>query len=268
MNKDTVRQIAVISALSMTLIVNGLANLLPINGKTTGDVSDGIPSLFTPAGYVFAIWGLIYLGLIAYAVYQALPGQKENPRLRAIGWWFVLSSIANTVWIFLWHYGYFAATLLFMGTLLFSLLVIYQRLEIGKLQVSRGETWAVRVPFGLYLGWITVATIANVSIALVANQWDTFSISATVWTYIMLAVGTLVGVGVAVVARDRVYAAVLVWAFIGIAVKQASITPSVSTAGWIAAAVMAIALVFGPFIGPRRKERVMSTSSRHGLEGV
>ncbi|HEX7433051.1 MAG TPA: hypothetical protein VF326_05295, partial [Anaerolineaceae bacterium] len=102
--KDTLRQISVIVTILVTLVINGLANALPINNLTTGQISDSFHVYFVPAGYVFAIWGLIYLGLIAFAIFQALPSQRENPRLRATGWWISLGGLANSAWIFLWQY--------------------------------------------------------------------------------------------------------------------------------------------------------------------
>ena len=112
--KNIVRQISVVVTILVTLIVNGLANALPLNGQNTGEISDRFQVYFVPAGYVFAIWGVIYLGLIAYAIYQALPSQRENPRLQATGWWVVLGGIANSAWIFLWHYNQFPLTLVAM----------------------------------------------------------------------------------------------------------------------------------------------------------
>ncbi len=161
--KDIIRQIAVVLSVLVTVIVNILANALPLNGLNTGEISDRFEVYFVPAGYVFSIWGLIYIGLIAYAVFQALPSQRQNPRLRATGWWTVLAGLANSVWIFLWHYEQFPATLAAMLVLLASLIVTYLRLGTGRTTVSPAEKWAVRIPFSIYLGWITVATIANVT---------------------------------------------------------------------------------------------------------
>lgn len=249
MNKDIVRQIATIAALVLTLIVNWAANALPLNGVTTAQISDSIPSYFTPAGYVFAIWGLIYLGLIAFTIYQALPSQRENPRFRAIGWGFVFSCLANSAWIFAWHYGYFTLSILLMGALLLFLLGIYERLGTGRTPApSRQEFWFARAPFSLYLGWITVAAIANGASALFTARWDGFGIGYTGWTFIMLAIAVLLGLLVAWLTRDRIYIGVLLWAFIGIAMKQASGEPSVATAAWIAAAVTAIGLVVAPMV--------------------
>ena len=105
--KDTLRQISVVLTILATIVVNALANALPINGQNTGQISDRFHVYFVPAGYVFSIWGLIYLGLIAFAIFQALPSQRENPRLRKVGWWIALGGLANIAWIFLWHYEQF-----------------------------------------------------------------------------------------------------------------------------------------------------------------
>ena len=188
MKRDTLRQIIIVIAVVATIVVNALANILPFNGQETGAISDRFAIYFVPAGYVFSIWGLIYLGLIAYAVFQALPAQRENPRLRSIGGLFLLSSVANIAWIFLWHYEVFAATLPVMLVLLGSLIAIYLRLGTGRTHVSRAETWMVRVPFSVYLGWITVATVANATQLLYFLGWNGGALGPEVWTVIMLAV--------------------------------------------------------------------------------
>ncbi len=165
MNKDLTRQILIVLAVVATIAVNGLANALPINGLQTGEISDSFPVYFTPAGYVFAIWGVIYLGLLAYAVYQALPAQRQSPRLRSIRTLFLVGSLANIAWIFLWHYQLFPLTLVAMLVLLGTLIGIYLRLRIGRTSPPLVERLAVDLPFSIYLGWITVATIANVTSA-------------------------------------------------------------------------------------------------------
>jgi benzodiazapine receptor len=164
--KDILRQIFVVLTILVTIVINGLANALPINGLNTGQISDRFQVYFVPAGYVFSIWGLIYLGLIAFAIFQALPSQRENPRLRATGWWISLSGLANSAWILLWHYEQFPLTVIVMLVLLATLIVTYLRLGIGRTAVPTAETWAARLPFSVYLGWITVATIANITALL------------------------------------------------------------------------------------------------------
>ena len=136
--KDLLRQLAVIFTVIVTLVVNTLANVLPLNGLNTGQISDRFHVYFVPAGYVFAIWGVIYLGLIAYTVFQALPAQRANPRLRATGWWVALGGLANSAWIFFWHYQQFPLTLVAMLVLLATLIITYVRLGIGRMpaQVS------------------------------------------------------------------------------------------------------------------------------------
>lgn len=220
--KDTLRQVVVALSILVTLVVNTLANALPINGLTTGDVSDRFNVYFVPAGYVFSIWGLIYLGLVAYGIFQALPAQRDNPRLRATGWWIVLGGLANSSWIFLWHYEQFPLTLIAMFTLLVSLIMTYLGLKIGRGTVSKAEFWAVRVPFSVYLGWITVATVANVTSVLDFVKWNRFGLSQETWLVIMLIVVLAITAAMLFTRRDAAYTAVILWALAGIAVKFAA----------------------------------------------
>jgi hypothetical protein len=233
MNNHIRRQAVIVAAVIATIVVNGLANALPINGLTTGEISDRFDVYFVPAAYVFSIWGLIYIGLTAYAVYQALPTQRENPRLKRIAFPFILGNLGNIAWIFLWHYEMFPLTIVAMLILLFSLISIYLRLEIGRTTVSRAEAWFVRVPFSIYLGWITVATIANVTSLLDYLQWNGWGISEQAWTAVMLVAGLLITGAVAITRRDFAYVLVIIWAFAGIGVKHAGVT-FVSTSAWVA----------------------------------
>jgi translocator protein len=251
MKRDSLRQIITVVGVVATIAVNTLSETLPLNGKGTGQISDQFPILFVPAGYVFSIWGLIYLGLIAFAVFQALPAQRENPRLRSIGGWFALASAANIAWTFLWHYEAFPVTLVVMLVLLASLIAIYLRLGIGRTSVGRAETWAVRVPFSIYLGWITVATVANATQLLYFLGWNGGAIGPEAWTVIMLAVAVVIAWLVALTRRDVAYLLVLVWAFIGIATKHAG-TPVVSNAAWIATVLVAAAVVWSIVMKLRR----------------
>jgi hypothetical protein len=240
--KDKVRQIAGVVSILLTIVVNTLANALPINGQNTGEISDRFDVYFTPAGYVFSIWGLIYLGLIAYAIYQALPAQRENPRMRAIGWWVVIGSLANTVWIFLWHYEVFPLTLVAMLLLLVTLIITYLKLGVNKVQVSKGEKWAVHLPFSIYLGWITVATVANIAALLDYLEWNAWGISEVAWMWIILAAVLVIALLMNFTRRDVGYALVILWAVAGIAVKHSGVT-SVVVPAWITFAVVAISLV-------------------------
>ncbi len=248
--KNTFRQIVVILTILATITINILANALPINGLNTGQVSDSFHVYFVPAGYVFSIWGIIYIGLIAYAIYQALPAQKDNPRLQATGWWVVLGGLANSTWIFLWHYQQFVATLGAMFILLATLIAVYLRLGIGQTRVSSGETWAVRIPFSIYLGWITVATIANVSDVLDYVKWNRFGISEVAWMVIMLGAVVVIGGLMNFQRRDVAYAAVLLWALAGIGAKFPA-EGIVTVATWITFLLVAATLAVGLLVRRR-----------------
>ncbi len=245
--KDTLRQILVVLAVIATLVVNILANALPFNGLTTAQVSDQFHVYFVPAGYVFSIWGLIYIGLIAYAVFQALPAQRDNPRLRNAGYPVIIGCLANCIWLFLWHYGQFPLTLVFMLVLLAMLIVTYLGLGIGKTQVSRVETWAVRIPFSIYLGWITVATVANATDVLYSLQWDGFGISARDWTLVMLAAVLVIAGLMSIIRRDVAYNLVIIWALVGIAVKQ-SAAKSLVLGSLVTAGLVLGVLVYSLFV--------------------
>jgi benzodiazapine receptor len=253
MQRDTSRQWVNVLAVLAVIVINGLANALPLNGQTTGEISDRFQVYFVPAGYVFSIWGLIYLGLIAFAVYQALPSQRDNPRLRRIGYLFALSCVANIAWLFLWHYEIFPLTLVAMLSLLLLLIAIYLRLDIGRAQVSTAEKWLVHVPFSIYLGWITVATIANVTSLLDYLNWNGWGVSPEAWTVIMLVAGVAIASAVSLSRGDVAYMLVIVWAFAGIAVKHAG-TPVVATAASVTTALVALMLLVGLLFGGRREQ--------------
>ncbi len=236
MSKDTLRQAANILSVVLALAVNVLASALPLNGQNTGAISDRFKVYFVPAGYVFAIWGLVYIGWIAFAIYQALPAHKQEERLRRLGWLFALSGVFNAAWLFCWHYNRFGLSVLVMLVLLGLLIASYLRLDVGRRRVSAAQKWCVDIPFSIYLGWITVATVANISDWLYSVHWDGFGIAAPAWAVIMLIFATLLGFLMAWTRRDAGYLFVLVWAFIGIAAKQAD-TPLVAMTAWITAGV-------------------------------
>ncbi len=242
MSKDSLRQYANLLTALVALTVNVLATTLPLNGQDTGEISDRFEVYFVPAGYVFSIWGLIYLGWIAFLIFQFLPSQKESPRLRRLGFLFAMSNLANAAWLFCWHYNQFGLSVIVMLALLGLLIACYLRLRVNHASASSLEYWSVDVPFSLYLGWISVATIANISDWLYFIGWDGLGISAQTWAVIMLGIASLLGLAMAITRRDTAYISVLVWAFIGIAVQQAS-SPLVMVSAWVAAiSMLALAL--------------------------
>ena len=210
----------------LTIILNGLANALPINSVTTGELSDMYPNLFVPSGFTFAIWGLIYTLLLIFTIYQLVQAFSKNGNtdfIEKIGWYFVLSCLANASWIVVWHYQFISFSLLIMLGILGSLLAIYQRLNIGLKPISTIEKALVHVPFSVYLGWITVATIANVTTLAVDMNWNGFGISEMTWTMIMITIATLIGILMLFRRKDWAYALVLIWAFYGIYAKRSAI---------------------------------------------
>ena len=223
-----------IAALIIVIGVNALANILPIAGKMTGDVSAKYASLFTPAGFTFGIWSLIYVALIAFIVYQALPAQRDSRLLADLGSYFKAGCAANTLWIFAWHYEWLVPSLMLMLVLLATLVLIYRDLAIVNPDASPGERWLVQFPFGLYLGWITVATIANASVVQSALGWNDLWTGESTWTQAKLAIAAAIAGFVIFKRRDIVFTLVVAWAAVGISVGQAG-TPAVAGAANVVA---------------------------------
>ena len=243
MSKDTLRQFANLLSVILALTVNVLASVLPLNGQNTGEISDRFQVYFVPAGYVFAIWGIIYIGWIAFTIFQFRPSQKESPRLRRLAYLFAFSGVANAAWLFTWHYNFFGLGVLVMFSLLGLLIASYLRLDVNRSSASGAEWWSVDLPFGIYLGWITVATVANVTDWLYLVGWNGFGIAAPTWAVIMIAVASVLGLLMALTRRDVGYLFVLVWSFVGIALKQVA-APNVVIAAWIGAGFMLVLAVY------------------------
>ncbi len=206
-----------------TIVINGLANALPLNGVTTGELSDMYPNLFTPAGYVFSIWGIIYVLLAVFTYYQYTADDEIHNK---IGWLFFASCIFNGVWIFFWHYMYVALSVITIFGLLACLILIYRRLNIGLVEAEHKEKIMVHTTFSVYLGWITVAPIANVAALLVDQGWTPFSTTSIYITALMILVALVLTLANIYIRGDVAYTTVLVWAIGGIIVKQMS-TPIV-----------------------------------------
>lgn len=210
------RWICLISFL-LTFAVNGYANYAKLNGVTTAEVSDTFNVLFVPAGYVFAIWGVIYLFLIAFLIFQFTPAQKNNPRFSAIAPYFALSNLANGLWLVLFHYQQHYFTILPMLVLLGCLVVIYQKLHRDP--AKGAEFYFMDLPFSIYLGWISVATIANVTQLLDFIGWSGFGLAPEIWFIAVLVVVVLLSWAMSRKFHDLAYALVLIWALIGIGMK-------------------------------------------------
>lgn len=207
----------------VTIIVNGLANGLPLNGKTTGEILDSYPNLFAPAGITFAIWGGIYVGLGLFIIYQLgflSKGKKGHfDIVSRIGWSFVIASVANSLWIFAWHYDKIILSVIIMFALLTSLIDIYEKLS-KRQTFSIVEKITVKWVFSVYLSWISVATIANIIVFLVSVNCGGFGIPPQVWTMLVILVATALTLRFVFYKKDMPYALVTLWAFLGILIKH------------------------------------------------
>lgn len=204
------------------VVVNFLANGLPINNRSTGEISDAYPNLFAPAGLTFSIWGLIYLLLAGYVIYQFIKkDQKSKELFKKINPFFIATSLANISWIFAWHYDFIAVSVVIMAILLILLIKIAD--IIRTQQFTSVEKIVVWAPFSIYFGWITVAAIANTTVFLVSLGWNGFGISDFIWTSIILLVGALIGILRMRKDKNIAYGLVLVWAYLGIVIKHVSV---------------------------------------------
>ena len=246
MKKIYMHQILTVVLTVLTIGINIMANSLPLNGLNTGEISDRFEIYFVPAGFVFSIWGLIYLGLLAYAMFQALPRQADNQVLKKIAPYYWFGSLVNIIWLFLWHYEIFSWTILFMIILLLSLLAINRNLEDSQGLIK----WLVKLPFSIYLGWISVATIANASQWLYFFEWNSWGIEPAIWAVILLATTSLLGMLMSWRKNDTPYSLVLVWALVGITASQAG-NSMVVNAAWVGAAAIALVTIIS---GIKNKE--------------
>ena len=224
MNRNVIKAWVAVTYVVM-VAVNYLANSLPLNGVRTGGVSDAYPSLFTPAGLTFSIWGLIYLLLGAHVLYQlglfrGSDATSDNALLTKVGIYFSISSVANTAWVFAWHYGMIGLSLVLIVVILGCLTVITG--TVAAAQLTTRERWLIGVPFGVYFGWTTVATVANATVLLVSLGWDGFGLADSTWAVIVLIIAMLIGTATMLRHCDIAYGVVLVWAYLGIVLKHQS----------------------------------------------
>lgn len=217
-----VKILSAITYLAM-VVVNFLANGLPINNRSTGEISDSYPNLFAPAGLTFSIWGLIYLLLAGYVIYQFINrSQKTKELFNKINILFITSSLANISWILAWHYDFIGLSVLIMAFLLLLLISIADIIRGQKFtSLEKLFIWA---PFSIYFGWITVAAIANVTVFLVSLGWNGFGVADFIWTSIILLVGALIGILRMRHDKNIAYGLVLVWAYFGILFKHLSMS--------------------------------------------
>jgi hypothetical protein len=260
-HRDKFRQIINLIAILAAFGTNIVANLAPFNGQTIGEISNTLFQnvLITPANYAFAIWGLIYLGLISFAIYQALPAQRHNLQLRRIGYLVALASLAQISWIFFFLYNLFALSFVAMLGILFPLISAYQSLRIGDRYLSRQQKWFVWVPISIYLAWISVATIVNGAIVLDYWNWDGWGLNASIWTVVMLLVATVIAVTINIRKVDLAYTGVFVWAFVAIAVRNANNLVIAATAVGLAIILIIVSILSRMRSYLSSKEKIQSS---------
>jgi len=216
-------------AFAIVILFNVLSNALPLNGQSMPEISAKYPSLFTPAGFTFSIWGVIYLTLLIFVIWQALPAQRDNQKIADVSRLFQINCLMNALWIVVWHYDLLFVSLLVMFVILGTLILIYRKL-LAAIDTARFvEHLTLYLPFSLYTGWISLATIANISAWQTGNGWDDIGMTAIQWTLVKLAIAGAIGASVILRLRDVPFVMVVAWAAYGISVKQAA-TPEVAGA--------------------------------------
>jgi len=229
------------AAVALTIFVNFLANYLPINGISTGDVSAEFNNPFTPAGFTFSIWGIIYLLLIIFVVYQFIGNGKIKERFTT-GPFLVLASLANISWIFLWHYQYIYLSMFVILLLPISLFPLFKKVSSYK-NYSAAEYISIKLPFSIYTAWVTIASLANFMVTLVnfRKSWpDNFLVIAA---SISLLIGLFITIKVLQKFRNIPFAVVVLWAYFGIMSAQFSLNQPAYTVIITAAASMVIIIL-------------------------
>lgn len=216
-----IRQLVTLVSIITAFGMNILANVNPPKGLTIGEISNKFFNdiLITPANYAFAVWGVIYLGLISLAIYQVLPTQKTNLLLQKIGYKLAIASIAQIVWVICFLYRQYAVSFLAMLGILLPLIAAYWSIPFDR-RISRWDKYLIRTPISTYLSWISVATIVNGATVLKTWEWNGWGISPVIWTIIMLLLAALITHLVSIPRLDYVYAAVFIWALVAIAIKN------------------------------------------------
>jgi len=216
MNKNLLKILALLTAIG-AISINALAVILPFNNRSTADISNSFNAALVPANYVFSIWGLIYLGLIAFPVYQFIKKEEDFEKVNSL---FILSNIANATWIYLWHYGHYKLCLVVMLILLACLIGIYSTLEIGIKKVKKLREIMVNAVFSLYLGWITVATVANAEDTLISSGFEGFGVQPRIWAVLLIIIITVITCSFIYYRKDAVYVGVIIWALFGVFIKS------------------------------------------------
>lgn len=252
--RDRLRQFLTVFAILGSFLVNALSNLRPLNGQNIGEISNTqfANVLITPANYAFAIWGVIYIGLICFCIYQFLHPRKQHPRLNAVSYFVILASFAQALWVYFFLQRWFALSLVAMLAILLCLIGAYVQLGYDRTP-SPQDRWLLRVPLSTYLGWIAVATVVNVALTLYAAAWNGWGLPPELWTVLLLIISAGIGITLLIKRRDLPFALVLVWAFLAIAVKRSTI-PAIALSAIVLSAIL-LGFVIWVQVGSRGSRR-------------
>jgi hypothetical protein len=221
------------------LTVNFLANALPLGGNTTGDISAKYDNLFVPSGYVFSIWGIIYILNIIFVVH-GFGVARLTSTYQNIGWLYLLVSLLNISWLFAWHYERIELSLIIMLGFLLTLVAIYTNIGIGTTEFHDLDRVALKGTFSIYLAWISVATVANVTVLLVKRDWKGIGLSEEFWTVAVIVLILAITTVMLLSSNDIAFTGVIIWAVVGIIIKETS-EGAIRIAG--GGAILAILLV-------------------------
>ncbi len=243
MNKKTLALLNLLTVITL-IIWNYLTNFLEINGNTVASVSSEYNNLFTPAGYAFSIWGLIYLGLLAHGIFQfkkAFIDRRDDDFILKMGPWFIIANLATAAWLWFWLSDQTGVSVLMMFLILLSLIIIVIRLNMERWDAPLPVIFWIWWPFCLFSGWIAIATVANVAAYLTKIGWQAL-FSELTWTLIMIIVATLINLFMIISRNMREFALVGVWALIAISVRHWGKIPELQWTALVCAIVLFIAI--------------------------
>lgn len=247
-------------AFGLTVFINYLSNTGAMDGKTIGSISNGIKSLFTPTGYAFSIWGLIYILLLGFSIYQGkslLIKDKDDDFVNKIGIWFFVSCVSNCCWVFSWIYGYTGISCIFIFLLLYSLLKIIINLNINLHNVNKITFAFLHLPFIIYSGWVTVASVANVSSYLVKINWDGFGVSNETWTIVMIFISAIINLYIVVKRKMYVFSLVGAWALTAIGIANSGKGNAIEPIAF-ATTLILILITFTHYINNKKPSKTLT----------
>jgi tryptophan-rich sensory protein len=239
--QDILRQVLVVAGFVTVIVGNTVAEAVPINAQTSAEISNRLPILITPANYAFAIWGAIWLGLAAFSLFQALPAQRTNPTLRKIGYPFVLSCVLNVVWLVIFHFNSYLLSCFIIGGLAATLAWIYLQVGVGRKAVSAVERWCTHVPFSLYLGWVSVATIVNIAYTLYDSGFRPDKATQEGLTVMMLGIAAVLGTLFVFRHKEIALIGAFIWAFTAIGNAQTGVVLGTNGSAMVTTAAFALA---------------------------